>query len=130
MELRIQNNTTIREVAEKFSKYFPFLRLEFGICHCTGEESGDGKQIFQGLYLSETSDFFKEGLLEFTPSTTISDLVTRFKTELGLLVKVYRMVNHSWTDCKVSGHLTLGQQNSMAAASCRMGEPNLYRLFL
>jgi hypothetical protein len=131
MELRIYKNTSAREAKEQFRKFFPFLKLEFfAYYHQRGEESHINKEAFNGTYLSETSDFFKEGVLNFSPSTTVAEFELEFQVELGLVAKIYRKTGDLWVDTSQTSHLTLGKQNSMAAALSRPIQSNKYTLLL
>lgn len=131
MELQVYNNTTIREVKEQFSRFFPFLKLEFFIYrHHTGEDSDFNKEVYRGLYLEETSEFFKEGVINFSPSTALVELEQEFQIELGLAAKVFRKSEGSWVDTTQTSHLSLGKQNAMAAAQSKPVKFNRYTLFL
>ena len=127
--MRVSQNTTIDEVKEKFSHYFPFLKLEFFVYHHQTEETSIKKEIYKGNYLEETSDFFKEGTICFSPSTTVAELEQEFQIELGLAARIYRKSSDTWHDTSQTGHLTLAKQNSMGGA---LGRPkfNMPTLFL
>ena len=129
MELHVYQNTTIDEVKEKFSHYFPFLKLEFFIYHHHTEESSNRKEIYKGNYLEETSDFFKEGTICFSPTTTIGELEQEFQIELGLAVRIFRKSSDAWHDTSQTGHLTLAKQNNMGGALVRP-KFNMHTLFL
>ena len=131
MELQIYHNTTIREVKEQFARLFPFLKLDFFIYRRhTGEDSDFTKEVYGGLYLEETSEFFKEGILNFSPSTAVAELEQEFQIELGIAVKVFRRSQDSWIDTSQTSHLSLGKQNSMAAAQSKPIKFNRHTLFL
>jgi hypothetical protein len=129
MELWVFNNTTLREVQEKFSHYFPFLKLDFFIYHHHTEDSPFKKEVFKGIYLEETSDFFKEGTIYFSPATTIAELEQEFQIELGLAARVYRRSIDAWVDTSQTAHLSLAKQNNMGAAVVRP-RFNIHTLFL
>lgn len=129
MELQIFKNTTLREVKEKFSHYFPFLKLEFYRYYHHTEDHQLRKEIYKGQFLAETSDFFKEGVIYFSPNTTIAELEQEFQIELGLAVKIFRKVDEMWVDTSQTSHLSLGKQNNMGGARIR-GQFNWYTLFL
>jgi hypothetical protein len=131
MELKVCNNTSLQEVKDLFSTFFPYLKLEFFIYrHPAGKELYFDRQAYKGIYLSETSDFFKEGIVKFSPSTTVGELELQFQIELGLVAKVFRRSGGLWVDASQTAHLTLGKQNSVAAALARPIKFNLHTLFL
>ncbi|HEY6956411.1 MAG TPA: hypothetical protein VI385_14275 [Flavisolibacter sp.] len=129
MELRVFQNTTIDEVKERFSHYFPFLKLEFFIYHHHTEDSPQKKEIYKGNYLEETSEFFKEGTIYFSPGTTIAELEQEFQIELGLAARIYRRSIDTWHDTSQTAHLSLAKQNSMGGGMVR-AKFNMHTLFL
>jgi hypothetical protein len=129
MELQVFKNTSLREVKGNFSHYFPFLKLEFFVYRHHTEDFHLKEEAYNGLYLEETSDFFKEGVIYFSPSTTIAELEQEFQIELGLVVKVFRRADELWIDTTQTSHLSLGKQNNMGGARVRP-QFNLHTLFL
>lgn len=129
MELQVFKNTSLREVREKFSHYFPFLKLEFFVYRHHTEDFHFDNKAFNGRYLQETSEFFKEGTIYFSPSTTVAELEQEFQIELGLAVKIFRKSDEMWVDTSQTSHLSLGKQNNMGGARVR-GQFNWHTLFL
>ena len=129
MEIQVYTNTTLREVKEKFSHCFPFLKLEFYQYRHHTEDQQFKKEVYKGLSLEETSEFFKEGTVEFWPNTTVAELEQQFQIELGLAAKVFRKSGESWVDTTQTSHLRLGKQNEMGSAIFR-AQFNLHTLFL
>ena len=129
MELQVYRNTTLREVKEKFTHYFPFLKLELYQYRRHLEDHPFKKEVYRGLYLEETSEFFKEGTIYFSPNTPVADLEQEFQIELGLAVKVFRIADGMWVDTSQTSHLNLGKQNNMGGARVK-GQFNWHTLFL
>jgi len=129
LELRVYQNTTIKEVKDKFSHYYPFLKLEFFLYQHHTEDSTFSKQIYKGKYLAETSGFFKEGSICFSPATTIAELEQEFQIKLGLAARVYRRSVDTWLDTSQTAHLSLAKQNNMGGAVIRQ-RINIHTLFL
>lgn len=117
------------EVKKQFSEYFPFLKLEFFVYLRHTEETPRNKKIYNGLYLDETSDFFKEGRIYFSSSTSVAELEQEFQIELGLAAKVFRKSADTWIDTSQTAHLTLGKQNNMGD-SVFVPKINFHTLFL
>ena len=131
MELTISKNSGIREIKKQFNRCFPFLKVEFYVYNRSAiEGSHITDEPYYGLYLAETSDFFKEGILSFSPTTTVAELKLQFQVELGLVAKIFRKSGAVWVDTWQTSHLTLGRQNSMGAASSRPMGLNRYTLLL
>lgn len=129
MELQIFKNTSLQEAKENFSRHFPFLKLEFFVYRHRNEEAHPDNKVYNGRYLTETSEFFKEGTIYFSPSTTIAELEQEFQIELGLAVKIFRQADDAWVDTSQTSHLSLGRQNNMGSARVR-GQFNWHTLFL
>jgi hypothetical protein len=129
MELHVCKTTSLREVKRQFSTYFPFLKLEFFVYRHHTEETALHKKIYTGLYIDNTSEFFKEGSICFSFSTSIAEFEQKFQIELGLAAKVFRKSADTWIDTTQTAHLTLGRQNNMGA-SLFMPKINLHTLFL
>lgn len=129
MELHVFKNTSLREVKGNFSHYFPFLKLEFFVYRRRTEDFHSKEEVYNGSYFEETSDFFKEGTIYFSTSTTIAELEREFQIELGLAVKVFRRSDESWIDTTQTSHLSLGKQNNMGGARVRP-QFNFHTLFL
>jgi hypothetical protein len=129
MELHVFKKTSLQEVKEKFSHQFPFLKLEFFVYRHHTEDFHLNTGAYNGLCLQQTSEFFKEGTIDFSPSTTIAELEQKFQIELGLVVKVFRRADESWIDTTQTSHLNLARQNNMGGATVRP-QFNLHTLFL
>jgi hypothetical protein len=130
MELHVYKNTTLQEAKAQFSRHFPFLKLEFFVYrHHSEEDFHLTKDVYKGLYTDESSDFFKEGTIYFSPSATVAELEQVFQIELGLAAKVFRRTSDGWIDTTQTSHLSLGRQNNMGGAVLR-AQFNLHTLFL
>lgn len=130
MELQVNKNTTVRELKEQFSKQFPFLKLEFFSYRRSAAEENFTREVYNGLNVEETSEFFKEGVVDFSPSTTVADFEQKLQIELGLAVKVYRRSGDLWVETAQTEHLSLGKQNTMGAAPVKQAIFNINTLFL
>jgi len=129
LELQVYHNTTIKEVKEKFSRFFPFLKVEFFLYHRQTEDTPSGREIYKGRYLEETSEFFKEGTICFSPGTSIAQLEQEFQIELGIYAKIYRKSVENWVDTTQTSHLSLAKQNNMGGAVMQP-RLNIHTLFL
>lgn len=129
MELKVSGNTTLNEVKEKFSHYFPFLKLEFYQYHHQTQDHHLKKEVHKGLHPGEASEFFRKGTIFFSANTTIAELEQEFQIELGLAAKIFRKSGVSWVDTSQTSHLTLSRQNNMGGAVLRM-QFNRHTLFL
>lgn len=129
MELKVSENTTLTEVKEKFSHYFPFLKLEFYQYQHQTHDRHMKKEAYKGFHPNNASEFFREGTIFFSANTTIAELEQEFQIELGLAAKIFRKSGVSWVDTSQTSHLTLSRQNNMGSAVLRM-QFNRHTLFL
>jgi hypothetical protein len=97
--------------------------------HHTEEGFHLNKEVHKGLYVDEASEFFKEGVIYFSPSATVAKLEQAFQIELGLAVKIFRRSPDTWIDTTQTSHLSLSKQNNMGAAVVGP-QFNLHTLFL
>jgi hypothetical protein len=130
MELHLYITTPIREVKRQFSKLFPYLKLEFYSTWHKKAEPFDPKQKVPGkLYLSEVTGVLKEGIFNFSITTSIEEFEHRLEKEHGLPVAIFRKSENSWLPITKKRHLTLEKHNAIGAAT--MHTPfNIHTLFL
>lgn len=130
MELQLYINTPIKEVKRRFSKYFPYLKIEFFTTrHSPLEGSDIREKVHEKLYLSEVTGVLKEGIFTFLPTDTVENFEQRLQNEHGLPVQVFRKYEKRWLITTETDKLSLEKQNAMGAASMR-AEFNLHTLFL
>ena len=91
MELMLTSRTKISDVKTQFSRYFPFLKLEFYPArHQKGASSVFEEAIPDGTCLSEVSATIKQVVFSFAPSATVAEFEQRLQNEYGLPVQVFR----------------------------------------
>lgn len=131
MELKLYYNTPVKEIKKQFSRFFPFLKIEFfkgG--HKEGKSSFPDQRVHDGHYLSEVTGVLKEGVFIFQPSTTVAEFEQKLQNEHGLPVQVFRKAEDVWIETIQTDNMTLEHQNKLGAESVRSQPFNIHTLFL
>lgn len=131
MELKLHYNTPIREIKKQFSRFFPFLKIEF-FMHGHKEKGGSfpNQTVNEKLSLSDVTGILKEGVFQFQPSTTVAEFEQNLQNDHGLPVQVFRKSEDLWIETVQTDYMTLEQQNKMGADSVRSTQFNINTLFL
>jgi hypothetical protein len=114
MKISINDHRKIFAVKEEFSRFFPYLTLEF---HGKPEKK-DGpssKKMIKhaSKTIGECRVIHKKGSLTLTPHLTVADLEETFRDVFGLSVIVYRKTGKAWLEISLSDKWTLEQQNKL-----------------
>ncbi len=131
MELILSANTTIQEIKKQFSKYFPYLKLEF----FTGKhDKGEGSPMWQKVSdksdLIEITGVLKEGVFYFDPSINTGEFEQKLQHDFGIPVQVFRKSGEHWLETLRTDELSLEEQNSMGKSSMKSTNYNINTLFL
>ena len=131
LQLHFQGNMTIGQVKERFSSWFPYLKIEFfSQNHENGESLLLQQPIKDTAYLWEISTYLDDGHFSFSPMQTVGSFEQCLQIHFGLPVQVYRKTRNFWIETSQTDNLSLQQQNDIAAATCRPVVFNSYTLML
>lgn len=106
MEIVIDKEMSVNELARRFNEIYPFLKIE--IYHNGHEVS---TERFNAL--KEISSMKKPVAFTILPEMTIQQIEQFFWEELGLQVSVFRKVGNSWIHTAFTNNWTLERQNRM-----------------
>ncbi|WP_127127450.1 hypothetical protein [Pseudoflavitalea rhizosphaerae] len=133
MQLQIQTHTTIWELQNKFSDYFPFLKIEFFKGGPVMSEIPE-QLLHPSVRVSKaTQGKFKTGALTFSPRTTVAELEESFEKTFNLKVQVFRRSGELWLETTATDNWTLDQQNkhgmesTITASGTETGDYDLNR---
>jgi hypothetical protein len=113
MKIKIQDTRTIQEIQEKFTAYFPYLKLEFfSKSHKPGEGSARILMKPNDRTIGQSRTINKEGYITIDPQMTVSELEQRFKEFYGLNAQVFRKSGRVWLETTMTDGWTLEEQNS------------------
>ena len=123
MIIEINDQHTIGELQEKFSKAFPYLRLDFFL-------SASGSLPTAAMRISDTSITLgsirrnhSEGEIAISGKDTVRHIEEIFLKRFGLNAQIFRHSGTSWLLTTTTDDLTLNQQNEIAREMAVAVEP-------
>lgn len=118
MQLQIDVTTKIIDVQKKFSKSFPFLKLEFyKRKHAEKKVSFLKDRISPDKLISEVAKSFLPGSIDIHPNTTVADFEKEFYENFGIAIQVSRKSGKIWIETSKTDDRTLKAQNLLGKMS-------------
>jgi hypothetical protein len=115
MEITINDSVKIEDIQKQFSRYYPFLKIEFFKReHEESKASTKKDMLNRQLTLREARTTHNSGLLVIHPDQKISELEHDFQKVFGLPVQVFRKVGKSWIETTKTDGRTIREQNKWA----------------
>jgi hypothetical protein len=106
MEIVIDKELTVRQLAQIFSKKYPFLKIDV---YNRGEEVSN--DCFHTLH--QISNMKDPQNFTILPEMSIGQIEQLFWDELGLQIAILRRVGHSWVNTPLTNDWTLERQNEI-----------------
>lgn len=117
MKIIIDNNSTLFEIQEEFTKMFPFLKIEFFLKKLVPTAVSPHKLVkSMGKTIADYCINDEQSGIIITPQMTVSYLEQCFNNEYGISIKVYRNSWRVWLETTVTEYWTLEEQNRQGAA--------------
>lgn len=115
MKISISDSFTIKEIQDKFSKKYPYLKLEF-FSKSHRIHTGTRKEfiISTDTKLEDCRSQHHVGTLDIFPKTTVAELEKQFQDIFGLFIQVFRKSGDVWIETTVTDDWTLEKQNTEA----------------
>ena len=114
MKLQINTGTRIKDVQEKFSKAFPFLKIEFySERYAENKVSAKKARISPDKILSTLSKIFKEESLDIGKNRTVAAVEKEFYEKFGIAMQVSRKSGNIWIETSKTDYRTLDVQNQL-----------------
>jgi hypothetical protein len=114
MYIEINDNTTLQDIQEKFSEYYPYLQIEFyNKGHKKYEMSDKKNVIYPGKTIGEIKKTHLSALLEIQPSYKVADVEREFQQRFGLSVQVFWNEKDTWQQTTGMDDFTLKELNEM-----------------
>ncbi len=110
MLIEVRKNKTIADLQLNFSRFYPFLRLDF-FNNTTGKIGTFLNQKLNEKLLLDRAGNKKEGEINLLDSMTIEELERIFQNQFGMLVQVSRKSGSVWLQTTMTDNWTLKQQN-------------------
>ncbi|MDP1744091.1 MAG: hypothetical protein Q8L90_00855, partial [Bacteroidota bacterium] len=85
MKIIIDDNSTLFEIQEEFTKMFPFLKIDFFLKNLTPTVLSTHKLLKStGKTIADYSTNVEQTSIIITPQMTVSQLEQRFSSEYGI----------------------------------------------
>jgi hypothetical protein len=112
MHLKINDNTTFKEIQEAFSNFYPYLLLEFYTRgHKKYEGSLDIDLVYPGKTIGDVKKTHVSGILEILPHDTAAQLEQELQMRFGLPAQVFWKDNDVWRETTGMDDFTLKELN-------------------
>jgi hypothetical protein len=118
MYLEINDKTSLREMQDVFSTFYPYLKIEFySRRHRKYEPSEELLLIEPNILIGDIKATHISGVLEILPSSKVSDVEKEFQERFGLSVQVFRKEKKSWEQTTGMDDFTLKELNEFGRNS-------------
>ena len=110
MTIEISKNSTIADVQDNFSGFYPFLKFDF-YKNSSGRLGSVIRQKLIKTILLNNAGNGREGVMEIADSITVGQLEKSFYDRFGMIVQVSRKSGTLWLETTMTDSWTLKQQN-------------------
>lgn len=118
MHIEINDNTTIKQIQQTFSNYYPCLRLEFyRKAHKKYKASPDSDLISPEKTIGEIKKTHVSAILEIRPLSIVADIENEFLHRFGMSVQVLRKEKDNWIQTTGMDDFTLKDLNELGRNS-------------
>jgi hypothetical protein len=112
MHIEINDNTSLREIQEVFSDYYPYLQINFyRKQHKKYEASDEKDRISPDTAIGEIRKTHISGLLEIRPLYKVADVEKEFRKRFDLSVQIIRKEKEGWVQTTGMDDFTLKELN-------------------
>jgi hypothetical protein len=113
LKLNISGANAVKELQDQFSSLFPFLRINFFKRGRVVDKVPAERVILfsQDVKLNDINPGMRDGDLEFSEATRVSELENMFNEKFGLSIQVLRKSGNLWLDTSRTKSWTLKEQN-------------------
>lgn len=111
MFLYINDSKTVQDLQDRFSKCFPYLKLEF---YKPAEDRFKSNLIKPDAFIGEIRACSRSGIMDIKSWDKTSKVKQELKDLFGLNVQIFRMYHNQWIPATYSDDLTLRQQTELA----------------
>jgi hypothetical protein len=118
MHIEINDKTSLREIQDVFSDFYPYLKLEFySRKHKKYEASDEAYQIEPNILIGDIKATHVSGVLEILPLYKVSEVEKEFLDRFGLSVQVLRKEKRGWEQTTSMDDFTLKELNELGRNS-------------
>jgi len=117
IKIYISRDEFVRELQEKFSSFYPYLKLNFFRIGANAKQVTNESVIFcPDAKMYDVNPQLQGRDFEITPDMTVAELESKFFEEYGLPVQVLRKTGNLWLETSESNGWTLKEQNDHGEA--------------
>ena len=111
MEICVEYNSLIKEIQERFSDFYPYLKIEFYSKPFIKQSHASKKDVVEMNGKSILSNQFNcKGSINISGSRTVRELESDIAS-MGLFGQVLRKSGHMWIETVLTNDWTLQHQN-------------------
>ena len=126
MKIKIDIDTQIKEVQQKFTRAHPFLKVEFYKERYSKNEVSEKKaRLSSDKIISEQSISFKPESLDISKARRVAAVEKDFYNKFGIVMQVSRKSGNIWIETSKTDDRTLDVQNKLGKS---MSSPQLETL--
>lgn len=118
MHIDINDNTSLKEIRDTFSNFYPYLSLSFfHSIHHKYESSSPKDSIDLNKTIGQVRKTHISALIEIQPTYSTADVEKEFQQKVGIGVQVLKKEKDSWEQSTGLDNLSLKDLNIMGMNS-------------
>jgi hypothetical protein len=118
MHIEITDNTTLKDIQQTFSDFYPYLTIEFfRKPHKKYEGSDIDDEVMPDQTVGELRRSKAPAFIDIQPHEKVADVERTFQTHFGLSVQVYKRDKDQWQQTIDMDNFTLKELNEFGRSS-------------
>lgn len=118
MTIEINDNKTLEEISNYFTRYYPFLKIEFyHHTHRNQESSSDLDIHPKNLTIGEVTNIHFNGSIKLHYWQKTGVVEQQFRNKAGLNIQIFRKHGDAWIQTMGTDALSLEEQNEAGMAA-------------
>lgn len=118
MHLPINDKTTLSEIQNVFSAFYPYLKMEFySRRHEKYEASAEERSIEPNILIGDIKAAHVSGVLEILPLSRVWEVEKEFQERFGLCIQILRKEKDHWEQTTGMDDFTLKDLNEFGRSS-------------
>ncbi|MBS1915577.1 MAG: hypothetical protein JST87_04820 [Bacteroidetes bacterium] len=118
MHLDITDYTSLQEIQDVFSAFYPYLKIEFYTKpHKKYEATEEASRLDSKLRVNDIKKTHVSGLLEILPMYKVYQVEKEFQERFGLSAQIFLKNNETWQQTTDMDSFTLKELNEMGRNS-------------
>ncbi|MBS1598875.1 MAG: hypothetical protein JST75_11685 [Bacteroidetes bacterium] len=112
MKLKIDSDSSIRDIQDQFNTYYPYLKIEFfKNNHQAFKLSAKADRIDPHKRINDLVNIDKSSTINIDEKTTVAVLEQQLSEKFGLSAQVFRKSGKLWIETSLTDNWTLDKQN-------------------